>query len=122
MVATRTVPRRSRTRAPKLSESCPKAPDQGAGSAGPLTRVTQHYSIDGAVPFVDVHIEQDTELYLEPSAIRAAAEAGDPDAARADQRLTSFIHEVLDRPIGATGRTVGTFWHPCTNPTRPGWD
>ena len=61
-----------------------------------MTRVTQHYNIGGAVPFVDVHIEQDSELFLEPSAIRAASRAGDLYAARADQRLVSFVREMLD--------------------------
>lgn len=61
-----------------------------------MTRVTQHYDIAGSVPFVDVHVEQDSELFLEPSAIRAAATAGDQYAARADRQLASFAGELLD--------------------------
>lgn len=61
-----------------------------------MARVTQHYQISKPVPFVDVRVEQDNRLFLEPSAIRAAAAAGDPYAISADRNLTSFFDHVLD--------------------------
>jgi hypothetical protein len=43
-----------------------------------MTRVTRHFAIPGSVPFVNVHVEQDNYLFLEPSRIRATAAGGNP--------------------------------------------
>jgi hypothetical protein len=42
-----------------------------------------------------VWLEQDNRLFIEPSAIRAAAGGGDPLAVAADLQLTAFFDEVL---------------------------
>lgn len=60
-----------------------------------MTRVSQCFAIPGSVPFVDVHVEQDNYLFLEPSRIRAAARGGDPYARRALTTIGSFFDEVL---------------------------
>jgi hypothetical protein len=60
-----------------------------------VPRVTRYYQLPKPVPFVDVWLEQDNRLFIEPSAIRAAAAGGDPFAVAADLQLTSFFDEVL---------------------------
>lgn len=60
-----------------------------------MTRVSRRFGIPGSVPFVDVHVEQDNYLFLEPSRIRAAARARDPYAQRALATIGSFFDEVL---------------------------
>lgn len=55
-------------------------------------RVTTQFGIAGPVPFVDVHIERDNLLFLDPSAIR-----NDPSplGLRAHAQLISYFGEVL---------------------------
>jgi hypothetical protein len=60
-----------------------------------MPRVTEKYHLPPPVPFVDVRVEQDNRLFIEPSAIRFAARLGDPYAAAADQIIKSFFDEVL---------------------------
>jgi hypothetical protein len=55
-------------------------------------RVTDHYRITGPVPFVDVHVERDNRLFLDPSAIRNGS---DPRSKRAHSLLVNFFTEVL---------------------------
>lgn len=61
-----------------------------------MTRVSTQFNLPRPVPFVDVHLERDNRLFIEPSAIRFAAAAGDPYALAAEFRLTTFFGEVLD--------------------------
>ena len=71
-----------------------------------MTRVSSHFNLLRPVPFVDVHVERDNRLFVEPSAIRFAAAAGDSYAQAAELRFTTFFDEVLgsarryDRPRG----------------------
>lgn len=55
--------------------------------------MTQHYGIHGHVPFVDVHVDCDNRLFLDPSAIRN--NVSDPLAQRAQRSLLTFFGEVL---------------------------
>jgi len=55
-------------------------------------RVTDLYGIAGPVPFLDVHVDRDNLLFLDPSAIRNAT---DPLGRRAHDQLRSFVDEVL---------------------------
>lgn len=61
-----------------------------------MTQVSAHFGLPRPVPFVDVHVERDNRLFIEPSAIRFAATAGDPYAEAAELRLTTLFSEVLD--------------------------
>ena len=86
-----------------------------------MPRVSEHFQLSTPVPFVDVRVEQDNRLFVEPSAIRAAAAAGDTYAVAAQHNLTSFAGQLLgtvhsgDEAAG-TARTRSTF----TSRTRPG--
>lgn len=60
-------------------------------------RVTKRFGISGPVEFLDVHVGKDNRLYVDPSAIRHAAKAGDPWAQGAYQSLARFFDEVLRR-------------------------
>lgn len=55
-------------------------------------RVTDLYAIAGPVPFVDVHVDHDNLLFLDPSAIRSAT---DPLGLLAGGQLVSYFTEVL---------------------------
>lgn len=55
-------------------------------------RVTDLYRIAGPVPFVDVHVDHDNLLFLDPSAIRNAT---NPLGLRANGQLVSYFTEVL---------------------------
>lgn len=56
-------------------------------------QVSDHYGITGDVPFLNVHVDRDNLLFLDPSAIRNAR--NDPLAARAHGLLLDFFGEVL---------------------------
>ncbi len=55
-------------------------------------RVSATFGITSQVPFVDVHLERDNELFLDPSAIRNNTDAL---SRRAQGNLVSFFGEVL---------------------------
>jgi hypothetical protein len=55
-------------------------------------RITDHYGISGPVPFIDVHVERDNRLFLDPSAIRNGS---DRRSKRAHDLLVNFFGEVL---------------------------
>lgn len=55
-------------------------------------RVTKAFGIRGTVPFLDVHIDKDNRLFLDPSAIRNGK---DKYATAANTALISFFTEVL---------------------------
>ncbi|MEX5268567.1 hypothetical protein [Kocuria sp. CPCC 204721] len=55
-------------------------------------RITEHYAIHDEVPFLDVHLEQDNQLFLDPSAIRNSTE---PRARQAQALLQAYFAEVL---------------------------
>ena len=40
------------------------------GGTTDMTTVTEHYGISGEVPFLDVHVDRDNLVFLDPSAIR----------------------------------------------------
>lgn len=63
-------------------------------------KVTTHYGITGPADFLDVHVDRDNRLFVDPSRIRVAQTA-DPLAHKAYGLLTSFFDEVL-RCINST--------------------
>lgn len=62
---------------------------------GAMAQITTDFRINGAVDFVDVHVERDNLLYIDPSAIRRAARVGDGYGVEADQSLTEFFDGTL---------------------------
>jgi hypothetical protein len=60
-----------------------------------VPQVTTHYQLATPVPFVNVWIEHDNRLFIEPSAIRAAARDGDPWAIAAEKQLLSYFAQVM---------------------------
>jgi hypothetical protein len=57
-----------------------------------MTTVAQHYGLVGELPFLNVHLERDNRLFLDPSAIRNSSTV---EAAAARQRLTGYFGEVV---------------------------
>ena len=57
-----------------------------------MVRVTDHFKIAGDVPFLNVHVDRDNRLFIDPSAIRTGTSA---HARRADGLLVNFFAEVL---------------------------
>lgn len=57
-------------------------------------RITTKYGIQGSVPFLDAHVERDNKLFLDPFAVRHAAEPR-AHAAAAQSALDSFFAEVV---------------------------
>ncbi|WP_272027710.1 hypothetical protein [Kocuria rosea] len=55
-------------------------------------RITEHYLIHADVPFLDVHLDHDNQLFLDPSAIRNAT---GPRARQAQALLQAYFTEVL---------------------------
>ncbi|MER8028979.1 hypothetical protein ABTZ78_08460 [Streptomyces bauhiniae] len=60
-------------------------------------RVTEHYSLTASVEFVDVHVDRDNRLYVDPSAIRFWAKSGDRWALGAYQSISAFFDTLLNR-------------------------
>lgn len=60
-------------------------------------RVTERFGITGPVDFVDVHVEKDNRLFVDPSSIRNAKKAGDAWATAAHQSLVGFFDALLVR-------------------------
>lgn len=58
-----------------------------------MTRVSEHYGITGPVPFVDVEVDADNRLFLDPHAIRLAS-GPQPFQLEAVRCLDSFFSEV----------------------------
>lgn len=58
-----------------------------------MTRISQHYGIVGPVPFVDVEVDADNRLFLDPHAIRLAR-GPQPFQDAAVQSLDSFFGQV----------------------------
>lgn len=58
-----------------------------------MTKVTHHYGIHGPVPFVDVDIDIDNRLYVDPHAV-ALSKNPQPFAADAVRSMDSFIDQV----------------------------
>lgn len=54
------------------------------------------YGLPRPVPFLDVHVERDNLMFIEPSRVRVAARSGDQYAAAALSAVTSYFDEVLD--------------------------
>lgn len=80
-----------------LAESCTELRStRDAESRTVVPKVSTYYLVSSPVPFVDVRVERDNRLFVEPSAIKAAAALGDRYALAADRALTSFFGEVLD--------------------------
>lgn len=65
------------------------------------TNISKHYGISGTLPFVDVDIEADNFLFLDPHAIRLAR-APHPFARDAIDCADTFLHEVTDCVIKGT--------------------
>lgn len=60
-----------------------------------MPQITTDFHISGPVDFLDVHVERDNLLFIDPSAIRVAAKAGDTYGVSADAELTQFFDGVL---------------------------
>lgn len=60
-----------------------------------MPQVTTEFHISGPVDFLDVYVERDNLLFIDPSAIRVAAKAGDIYGVSADAALTQFFDGVL---------------------------
>lgn len=63
--------------------------------------ISKHYGISGSLPFVDVDIEADNLLFLDPHAIRLAR-GPQPFARDAIDCADTFLHEVTDCVIKGT--------------------
>lgn len=61
-----------------------------------MKRISDHYRLSGRLPFVDLHVDRDNKLFLDPSAIRNNRRA-DPRAHRAHELLIGFFQDVLRR-------------------------
>ncbi|MER6436177.1 hypothetical protein ABT275_07475 [Streptomyces sp. NPDC001185] len=59
--------------------------------------MTDHYRLTAPVEFVDVHVDRDNRLYVDPSAIRFWARSGDSWAQGAYESITVFFDEFLRR-------------------------
>ncbi len=73
-------------------QTCPRF---GCRKQASVPQVTSHYRLSGPVPFVNVWVEQDNRLFIEPSAIRAAARDGDRWAIAAEKQLLSYFAQVM---------------------------
>jgi hypothetical protein len=60
-----------------------------------MPRITTDFRISGPVDFLDVNVERDNLLFIDPSAIRVAAKTGDRYGIAADAALTQFFDGVL---------------------------
>lgn len=87
-----------------------------------MSRVTEHYGIDGPVPFVNVHVERDSPIFLDPSAIRndpsprgvgaygqlrtmfsqvvEAARSSNPHDHQVGRQLLNHLHEPNETRLG----------------------
>lgn len=78
-------------------------------------RVAERFGITGPVEFVDVHVEKDNRLYVDPSAIRNGAKAGDPWSRGAYATLVGFFDALLGHirtpATHGAGRAMLTEFH-----------
>lgn len=87
-----------------------------------MARVTNYFGISGMVPFVDVHVDRDNQIYLDPSAIRNDRS---PRGVAANNRLTTLFEKVVagarsgDRQQQIAGRELLQHLHE-PNETRLG--
>jgi hypothetical protein len=65
-------------------------------------RVTEHFSIAAPVEFVDVHVDRDNRLYVDPSAIRFWAKSGDAWAIGAYASICEFFDKFLERMLSSS--------------------
>lgn len=68
-----------------------------------MTRITTHYGIAQPVPFLDVDIEVDNRLFLDPHAIRLQR-APDPFVSEANHATETFIDEVTRCALSSSSR------------------
>lgn len=66
-----------------------------------MPSIKKYYGIVGPVPFVDVEIERDNRLYVDPHAIRLHRRP-EPFASDALRYIDTFFHEVTDSIITGT--------------------
>lgn len=57
-----------------------------------MPRVTEYFGINGDVPFVDVHVDRDNDIYIDPNAIR---NDHSPRGAAANNCLTTLFVRVV---------------------------
>jgi len=67
-----------------------------------MPRITADFGITGPVEFLDVNVERDNLLFIDPSAIRKAAHLGDRYAIEAGHRLTSYFDIVLAKILSTS--------------------
>ncbi|UQB13325.1 hypothetical protein [Clavibacter nebraskensis] len=60
-----------------------------------MTQITADFGISAPVSFVDVHVERDNLLFIDPSAIRAAESAGSRYGRQASAELITFFDFIL---------------------------
>lgn len=63
-------------------------------------RLTQYFNLPSPVPFVDIDINQDTRLFLDPQRIARVANAGDPLSQATDYTIRRFSTQLCQRLIG----------------------
>lgn len=78
----------------------PPAIGEKESAAVRTSSITKHYGITPPVTFLDVEVDRDNRLFVDPSRIRVA-QATDPYARQAYALLTSFFDEVI-RCINST--------------------
>lgn len=67
-----------------------------------MPRITADFGITGPVEFLDVNVERDNLLFIDPSAIRKAAHLGDRYAIAADHTLTTYFDVVLGKILSTS--------------------
>ena len=60
-----------------------------------MTTITQYYGIVAPVPFLDVDVDNDTGVFLDPHRIRLHAHMTDPFASQAQGCIDGFMDQVL---------------------------
>ncbi|MFJ1744015.1 hypothetical protein ACIOG4_35735 [Streptomyces microflavus] len=64
--------------------------------------MAEHFSIGAPVDFVDVHVDRDNRLYVDPSAIRFWAKNGNAWAGEAYASICEFFDKFLERILSSS--------------------
>ncbi|MBO9051767.1 hypothetical protein [Curtobacterium flaccumfaciens] len=66
-----------------------------------MNTISKHYGLSGALPFVDVDLDDDNRLYVDPHAIRLSA-SPQPYARKAVECMDGFFDGITNRIISGT--------------------